>query len=361
MKILGLMSGSSLDGLDLALCQFSPEGKTYSYELLYAITIDYSEKLKLLLHVDQDLSARDLKLLDFSLANVWSEMILNIEELNLDEIDVIASHGHTLLHEPENGISIQIGNGGIISALTTKPVISDFRIQDVALGGQGTPLVPIAEKLLFNGYDAYLNLGGIANMSFIGDRMTAFDVSPCNQVLNYLSKLKGLDFDKGGTLSRMGTMNVQLYDQLMNSEYFHLEGQKSLDNQWIQSHFIPMVMNGDGLVEDRMYTFVQVLVAQLKKAIECQNLHPEFSVFVTGGGAHNTFLMDMLIKSLENISVSVVIPDKEIIDFKESILMSFLAYLRLNGKNNTLSEVTGATVDTLGGAIYDVHSKLKYD
>ncbi len=360
-KILGLMSGSSLDGLDLAVCQFSPKGKSYTYKLLFTKTVQYNEQLKGVLKVDDQLSARDLKLLDYSLANVWSEIMLSLDGFDIDEIDLIASHGHTLLHEPHNGITIQIGNGGVISALTKKPVVSDFRIQDVALGGQGTPLVPIAEQLLFAGYDAYLNLGGIANISFVFPQMKAFDVSPCNQMLNHLAKLKGMDFDRDGALSRMGKLNRGLYEHLMALEYFNLEGSKSLDNQWIQTEVIPKLMLGSSTIEDRLFTVSKVIVDQIKKAIQSQNLHTSYRVFVTGGGAHNMFFIELLEKSLKEISVTLVLPPKEIIDFKESILMAFLGYLRINGKVNTLSSVTGAHCNTMGGAIYDVHANLEYD
>jgi anhydro-N-acetylmuramic acid kinase len=349
MVIAGVMSGSSLDGLDIAIVEYNSDT---SWDILWTYDRAYSEKWVERLKNYPELSAAKYIALKSDYSKYIGNLLVEAFALYDGEIDFVSFHGHTLMHAPENGITEQIGNGGILAALLGIPSITDFRIQDVTKGGVGTPLAPIVELSLFEGHDYYLNLGGIANITSIGlDGDTqAYDVCPCNQVLNHFSNKVGKVYDEGGSLAREGATNTSLIKYLDTVDYFQLAAPKSLDNNWIVEEFIPNIPSGK--VEDILHTYCNWMATCIATEVEEREIPA--SLMVSGGGAHSIYFMECLKTSLAGKNCNLFIPSKKIIDFKEAILMSLMAYKYLQGEKNVLSSVTGASSDSIGGALYKV-------
>jgi anhydro-N-acetylmuramic acid kinase len=346
--VIGLMSGTSLDGLDIAACKFNFVQGKWSYELLAAETITYSNELVMRLRKANDCSGFELSLLDVDLGKMHGEWVASfIERFDLKP-DLIASHGHTIFHRPELGLTLQIGSAAHITAQTGIQTISNFRTIDVALGGQGAPLVPIGDRLLFSEYDACLNLGGIANISFeeSGKRI-AFDIVPCNMVFNEIALLKGLAYDEGGSIARSGRCIQELFERWNALDFYSKEAPKSLGREYFEEHYIREIGKGL-LLTDIMATAVEHAVYQIAKIIQEHSLK---NVLVTGGGAHNDFLIGKL---REETTSDIVIPDSKSINFKEAIVFAFLGALRIRGEINALSSVTGARIDSVGGFISQI-------
>lgn len=348
-KVIGAMSGSSLDGIDLSLCHFKITSDGLSWELIKSDCVPFDESLQNKLTKGIFQSALDLEQLDVDFCKTLALAVQNF--CNPDEYDILASHGHTLYHKPDKDMTIQIGNGGRLSSYLMHDVISDFRVQDVCLDGEGTPLVAIAERDLFDGYDYYLNLGGIANLSISNqDQWQAYDICPCNQVLNFLANKKGYAFDTDGKIAEQGSLNQGFLDQLLTEPYFSKTAPKSLDNNWIKSEWIPKVETSQLNVEDKMCTYVHLIAKTINDQIpeDAQNS----KLLLSGGGGKNLFLVKILKELLEKKSVSLIIPEEEIINFKEAILMAYLGFLRMQESTNILSEVTGARSNVSAGALY---------
>jgi anhydro-N-acetylmuramic acid kinase len=346
MSVLGVMSGTSLDGLDLALCEFAPEGKRYTFAIRHARTIAYTDDWKKRLTDVKNASAEDFFALHAAYGKfIADEALVFFKTIKLTP-HVISSHGHTVFHRPGLGFSTQIGCGATIAAHTTLTTVCDFRSLDVASGGQGAPLVPVGDKLLFGEREACLNIGGIANISFdkAGERV-AYDVGVANMLLNYLAEQTGAAYDKGGELARSGSVDGGLLTQLNGLDYYSQEGARSIGREWFEQNIKPLV-DKTARVEDRLATSVehiaQVIAAELNK-------HKIKSVLITGGGVFNTFLITRL---RTKTNCELIIPTDEIVNFKEALIFAFLGYLRLNEKVNTLSSVTGASHDSIGGAVY---------
>lgn len=346
MLVIGLMSGTSLDGLDIALCEFEAHDNTFNYSILQAKTINYSQQWKEKLTNVKNTSAEQYFKLNAEYGKFVAENI-NVFLKGLVEIpDAIASHGHTIFHQPQFGFSSQIGCGATIAAHTGFTTVCDFRSLDVANGGQGAPLVPIGDKLLFGKHDACLNIGGIANISFNdknGNRI-AYDICEANMLLNYLAEKTGKDYDKGGELATSGNINTELLNKLNCLSYYSQTGARSIGREWFENTILPLIENNGIDIKDLLATSTEH-IAQ----IIANDLTDKKNVLVTGGGAFNSFLMER-IKS--KTSCEIIIPDAETINFKEALIFAFLGYLRLNEKVNTLSSVTGAKSDSIGGAVY---------
>lgn len=349
MVIAGVMSGSSLDGLDIAIVEYNSNN---SWDLLWTYDQAYSEEWVERLKNYQELSAVKYITLKSDYSKYISNLLLEAFALFKGKIDYVSFHGHTLMHLPDKGITEQIGNGGILAARLGISTITDFRIQDVIKGGVGTPLAPLVELNLFKGYDYYLNLGGIANITSIkseGD-ISAYDVCPCNQVLNYFSNKVGKAYDDSGSLARKGAKDTALINFLDTVSYFQLDPPKSLDNNWIMEEFVPKIPSGN--VEDILHTYCNWMAKCI--ADEVAEIKESTSLMVSGGGAHNVYFMECLQISLAKKNCNLFIPSKKIIDYKEAILMSLMAYKYLQGEKNVLSSVTGASSDSIGGALYKV-------
>ena len=348
---LGLMSGTSLDGLDMALCRFTKrEDGTWHYTILKCATADLGDDLRRRLATADTLSGLDLMRLDRDFATFSAQQVNRFLEGCSTRPDFIASHGHTIFHQPDKGLTVQIGSGAVIATLTGITTVCDFRTTDVALGGQGAPLVPIGDKLLFGSYEACLNLGGFSNISFdINGQRKAFDISPCNMLLNRLAQKMGLPFDKDGMNGRDGYIFRPLLNRLNQLPFYQEEGAKSLGKEWFDAEIWPLFEQSGLCVTDQLRTAVEHITTQITNVL---NHHKIKSVLVTGGGAKNLFLMDRI--RLFAPDTMVVIPQENIVDFKEAILFAFLGLLRLNGEANCLASVTGANTDNCGGAVYYV-------
>lgn len=343
---LGIMSGTSLDGLDLALCKFHRQNQQWQYEIIGTRSIDYAATMKQKLKNADKLSAREYFFLNNEFANFIADSVNAFLKAYPVKPDLIASHGHTVFHQPEFNLTVQLGNGAVIAAKTGITTICDFRTTDVALCGQGAPLVPIGDKLLFTQFDACLNLGGISNISYnVGNKRIAYDISVCNMALNEIVQTIGLTFDKDGDLARQGKSIFQLKEQLSNLSYYSQKPPKSLGREWFESYFLPLLKPHLSSVNDLLFTVNEHIATQI-----ASTFHDDWNkVLVTGGGAKNKFLIETI---QQFSSVPLHLPDEETIDFKESIIFAFLGVLRFCKEVNCLKEVTGASSDCCGGAIY---------
>lgn len=337
------MSGTSLDGLDLALCEFKENDSKTDFKILCSQTISYEAVWKERLVSAFDATAEQY----FKLHSLYGEFIGNQITVFLTQhqqtADFIASHGHTVFHRPALGFTTQIGCGATIAATTGIKTICDFRSMDVAHKGQGAPLVPIGDRDLFSNFQSCLNIGGIANISFQQNGQTkAYDICIANMALNYVTELIGKAYDNGGTLAKEGNISTVLLEQLhqLNSN------QQSLGREWFEKLFLPVLEKHSISVNDKLATLVHYIAKQIS---DCLTTHHLQSVLISGGGAYNTFLIDTLKKMYHG---KVEIPNDEIIQFKEALIFAYLGYLRINEKPNALSSVTGAKKDSIGGCVY---------
>lgn len=364
-KAIGLMSGSSLDGLDIAFCEFQIDNKNLiDWKLLKAETIPFSEKWQgRLVHLPQQDALIYAKTHAY-LGHYFGDLVNDFLEKHQVEPDFIASHGHTIFHYPNKRMTAQIGDGAALAASTGYPVIADFRTQDIALDGEGTPLAPTADKFLFQGYDFYMNIGGIANISCNANgKMIAFDIGGANQVLNGLAQLADMEFDDDGQLAATGEIENVLLNELNNIPYFAHPYPKSLDNQWVFNNLLKKYLEYEAPVENRLRTACEQLAIQtvlsIEQIIQKEALEKDqYQMLVTGGGVLNSFLMENIRTACnEKIDLEIVIPEKEVIEFKEAALMALLGVLRVENIPNCMASVTGAKRDTIGGAIYQGFKK----
>ncbi len=350
-NIISLMSGTSLDGIDIAFVRITKNANNeWDFKLLNAETVAYSDELKENLQQSTAISAPALFQLDKVLGQTMGEAInqfIEKNQISRTEVQIIASHGHTVFHQPEKGFTVQIGCGSSIALKTGISVVNDFRTKDVIVGGQGAPLVPIGDFELFKKEaDAFLNIGGITNISFKQDgKIKAFDCSPGNLPLNKLAQNKGLNYDKNGELARSGEINFFLLDLLNALPYYQLDGPKSLGIEWLEQHFYPLI-KFDRDIENNLRTVIEHEVFQIGQIL---NQHAIESVLITGGGAFNKFLIERIQHYYKGI---VKLPAKEVIEFKEAIIFAFLGALYLENLPNCLSEVTGASRDVCGGTFH---------
>jgi len=312
---LGLMSGSSLDGLDIAYCEFSFDGQNWTFKIHQSETFAYDEEWYLLLKQLPQQSKGEMEWANIEYGEL-SAILVNdfMEKYNLKP-ELIASHGHTILHEPTKGYTLQIGDGQTIADNTNIKTICDFRSKDVSLGGQGAPLVPIGDKHLFGDFDFCLNLGGIANISFeeVGE-IKAFDICGANQLLNHLSLQAGKPYDESGRIAQMGKMNIGLFRLLNSDKYFNLASPKSLSNQYVFDNFISLLDNYQCPLEDKLFTTVKHIAFQINETIKN---FPDGRLLISGGGAHNAFLVHALRRETKH---EIVVPHPKIVDFKEALI-----------------------------------------
>jgi anhydro-N-acetylmuramic acid kinase len=342
---LGLMSGTSLDGLDLALCEFQFSDDRYKFEIVRAETIKYDVSWTKKLLTAKDLSEVDLDLLHQEYGNFLGDEVNRFLVEENKTIDFIASHGHTVKHDPANGITVQIGDGSCIANKSGLLVVHDFRSENVAEGGQGAPLVPIGDLKLFSDYPMCLNLGGIANISIQkGNKIEAYDITSCNIGFNHYAKLKGLEFDESGKLGQSGEIHKALFNQLNALNYFKKSPPKSLDASFFYREMLPLIEGYHLDIPSASRTYYEHVAFQISSVIEDKNLE----LLITGGGAYNDFLIDLL---KNKYHVRCKIPNQVLIDFKEALIFAFMGALRLRGENNCLACVTVAKKDQSTGII----------
>lgn len=346
-RVLGLMSGTSLDGIDMALVEFTVQENAYSFSIKYADTLEYSSIWLSELKLAHLLTPKKLAELSAAYGTYLGETVKQyIHQNDLTEIDFISSHGHTIHHQPDKKITVQIGNGPEISKITGLPLVCDFRLQDVLLGGQGAPLVPIGDALLFPEMDACLNLGGFANISYTqkGQRI-AFDICAVNIVLNHLAGRLGLAFDNRGEIARSGKFIPKVFEELNAQPFFALPGPKSLGREWTDAHILPLLNEGHP-TPDLLHTFCEHAAYQI--AHVCIPLKTK-QILATGGGVFNSYLLERMSAQARQ---SFIIPTREIVTHKEAMIFAFLGLLRWLNLPNCLASVTGAPANHSSGRIY---------
>ena len=355
-KVIGLMSGSSLDGVDIAYVELQEQQATqrqgprgWGYSILQAATVPYPEEWRRRLAGATGLSAREYLLLHAEYGRYLGERVLEfIGEGGLEfRVQLISSHGHTAFHDPARRMTAQLGDGAAIAATTRINVVSDLRGVDVALGGQGAPIVPMGERLLLSGYDYFLNLGGIANIS--RDKV-AYDVCPANRVLNALAADAGMEYDAGGALAATGRVDAGLLERLNGLGYYGEGYPKSLANEFGTETVLPLVRQAGLPTADALRTVVEHVVEQVGRAVAVFNSGGK--LLATGGGAHNDFLVGRLRERLGATGVEVVVPDALLVDYKEAVVMALIGVLRWREENNVLASVTGASRDSINGAVW---------
>jgi anhydro-N-acetylmuramic acid kinase len=357
-RAIGLMSGSSLDGLDIAFVEFEETGAKWSYEIKAAECRRYNDEWLEKLQNATTLPAYDYLLLHSAYGKYIGQQVNKfIEEHALEhKVQLIASHGHTTFHAPALGMTAQLGDGAAIAATTQINVVSDLRAMDVAFGGQGAPIVPIGEKLLFADYTLCLNLGGIANLSFkSNDGYVAFDVCAANRVMNMLAKAEGKEYDEDGNLAALGNIDTTLLTKLNSLAYYKQPFPKSLSNSFGTDEVFPIIDASGLSTADKLRTYVEHIVMQISYSIQelsIKNKVRNEKLLVTGGGAFNKFLIARLKQVLSAFDIEVVVPDEMLINYKEALVMALIGVLRWREEYNVLNTVTGASRSSIGGAVW---------
>lgn len=353
-NVIGLMSGTSLDGVDLAHLKFNLHDKKWTFEILESETIGYNDDWINHLKLAVDYSENELEKLNKKYTKLLASIIAAfIAKHQIENLDAVCSHGHTILHQPEKGLTLQIGNLPEISTLIHQTVVCDFRVQDLQKGGQGAPLVPIGDRILFSEYDYCMNLGGFSNVSFEqnGERI-AFDISPVNTVLNYYANQLGLDYDDKGQISRTGKVNEKLLNELNALDYYQQKFPKSLGFEFVKEIVLPMIESYKISIEDKLRTFTEHAAVQTALALDCFETRNDKNgrILITGGGAYNDFIIERI--QLYLPKMEIVIPSAKILEYKEALIFAFLGVLKLRGEINVLKSVTGAKMDHSSGIIY---------
>jgi len=347
-KVLGVMSGTSLDGVDIAWIHFT-KGAHWEFKILKAETIAYTNSWKDKLSTALNISPIELMELDEEYTNYLAGLISKfILKNKIEELDAVCSHGHTIKHEPENGLTLQIGNLPHLAEIVEETIICDFRVQDVALGGQGAPLVPIGDELLFSQYTYCLNLGGFANISSSKEgKRIAYDICAVNTVLNFYAEKLGSEYDEGGKIARSGKFNSALNKQLEALPFYDLTFPKSLGIEWVKNSILPILKSFEEDIPSIMHTYCHHIASEIVKNIKND---PEVELLVTGGGAFNNFLMELV---QQKTAAKIFSPTSEIINFKEALIFGFLGVLKLRDEVNVLSSVTGAEHDHCAGLVFE--------
>lgn len=347
-NIIGVMSGTSLDGVDLTHVHFSIVENNWQFNILECETIPYQENWVDTLKIATGFSQEQLEKLNQDYTALLGNIIADfITRHKIENIDAVCSHGHTILHQPQNGFTLQIGNLPEIAAIINQKVVCDFRVQDVKLGGQGAPLVPIGDRILFSEYDYCLNLGGFSNVSFEeNNTRIAFDISPVNTVLNFYANQLGFDYDDEGKISKSGNLHPELFNQLNALDFYQKSYPKSLGFEFVKEIIFPLIESFQISIEDKMCTFTEHIAYQIGMALHIRH----GKLLITGGGAYNKFLINRIQFHLPEMQI--IIPESKILEFKEALIFALLGVLKLRGEVNVLSSVTGAERDHSSGVVY---------
>lgn len=347
-NVIGVMSGTSLDGVDLAHIYFEIKNDKWTYEIVECETISYANEM--ILKLKNGIHYRETELSELNneytnlLGNIISEFIT---KNNISNLDAVCSHGHTILHQPENGFTLQIGNLTEIAKITNQKVVCNFRVQDVLFGGQGAPLVPIGDKILFSEFDYCLNLGGFSNISFEeNNERIAFDISPVNTVLNFYANTFGLEYDDKGKISATGNLNSELFDELNQLEFYKKTFPKSLGFEFVQEIILPILENYPISAENKMRTFTEHIAFQIGKIIQDKT----GKLLITGGGVYNDFLIGRIKNHLPK--TEIIIPNEKTIQYKEALIFALLGVLKLRNEINVLASVTGAKQNHSSGEVF---------
>lgn len=347
-SVIGIMSGSSLDGVDLALCRFIKTA-SWSFSVVRTGVVPYPEEWKQKLSHATSMTGQELAHTHAQYGHYLGMLVKDFIRQGSERVDFISSHGHTVFHQPAKGFTLQIGDGAAIAAETNLSVVCDFRTTDVALGGQGAPLVPVGDRLLFGDYDFCLNIGGIANISAeVNGQRIAYDICPANQLLNGLAARLGFEYDKDGEQARTGNINQALLEKLNDFPYYGKTFPKSLGNENVAEYFFSVLDESQVNLQDKLCTCTEHIAHQVAEAVNGENSTVK-SVLVTGGGAFNKFLIELLGEKTHH---RIILPSTEIIKFKEALVFAFLGVLRMREEVNVLKSVTGARHDNVSGTVY---------
>jgi anhydro-N-acetylmuramic acid kinase len=348
-NVIGVMSGTSLDGVDLAHIQFQIKDSKWTFQILECETISYDSNWITSLKAAVDYSENQLLELNKNYTQLLASIMADfIKKHAIENLDAICSHGHTILHQPQNGFTLQIGNLPEIAKLTRQKVVCDFRVQDVQLGGQGAPLVPIGDRILFSEYDYCMNLGGFSNVSFEeNNTRIAFDISAVNTVLNFYANQLGLDYDDKGQISRTGNCNVDLLNELNALDFYKKKHPKSLGFEFVKEVILPLMERYPISIEDKLHTYIEHIAIQIALALPKK----KGNMLTTGGGAYNDYLIERIHFHLPEMDV--IIPSKKILEFKEALIFALLGVLKMRDEVNALQSVTGAKYDHSSGVIYN--------
>lgn len=351
-KVIGLMSGSSLDGIDIAYVNFSHDNKRWFFQILEAGNVPYPAYWKEQLSEAFNKTKEELSDLD----KEYGRYLGNVTKRFIDKYELepklIASHGHTIFHRPEEGFTLQIGDGQEIANATGIMTINDFRSEDVSKGGQGAPLVPIGDRHLFADYPICLNIGGIANVSYeMNEKRIAYDICMANQLLNYLANKLGYDYDKNGQFAKRGNINKVLFEILNDNEYYKHDAPKSLGREFFENVQHKVIDESSLPVYDLLATATEHIAYQIAKSVDVID---KSKMLVTGGGAKNDFLIERICALSKH---EIIVPDVMITDYKEALIFAFLGVLKMEGKINVLSSVTGASSDSSSGKIYQIENQ----
>lgn len=345
---IGLMSGSSLDGLDIAYVKFEQNATSWDFEIIHADCLSYPPTLLHQLKTATQLPSKELFLIHTQLGHLFGNAVRNFMLAHqIEKVDFVASHGHTIFHEPAKMMTCQIGDGAAIAISSGLRTISDLRSSDIAAGGQGAPIVPMGDRLLFPTFDAWLNIGGIANISIrdsLSEGVVAYDIAAANQVLNYYAHRLGKEFDDGGKIAQSATIHDELASALNSLDYYLLPPPKSLDNGFSSGVVVPLIETFAIADCDKLATYTHHLALQIAK-----QLPQGMQVLATGGGALNTYLLSLI---QQYTTAVITLPSIQTVQYKEALIMAFLGLLRLLEKENVLSSVTGARKNTVNGAVY---------
>lgn len=344
--VIGVMSGTSLDGIDLAYCLFRSGGELFEFEIQACETVPYDDSWKERLIKLPSGDAATYALTHVEYGHYLGRLVKTFIKKYKLQAGFVASHGHTIFHQPDKGFTSQIGDGAALAAECGLPVICDFRSTDVAYGGQGAPLVPIGDELLFGDYDYCLNLGGFGNISFKknGQRL-AFDICPVNIILNQLAGRAGLTYDQDGRLAAGGKIIPGLLCELNELPYYHRQPPKSLGREWLEKEFLPLLQDPGLQTGDLLRTVTEHIAMQISSCLPVAGGR----MIITGGGAFNKFLISRI---RDLCPVEIIIPDEKIINYKEALIFALLGTLRMQRKPNCLPSVTGAVKAAIGGAVY---------
>lgn len=372
-NVIGLMSGTSLDGLDIAFCRFTVDNSVWTYEIVCAQTIAYPENWKQTILSLEKTDALTFQQVHADYGHYLGGLVSEFIMRNNIKADFVASHGHTIFHQPDKKLTVQIGAGSAIASKCNLPVVCDFRTLDVALGGQGAPLVPIGDKMLFPEYDFCLNLGGFANVSYdlpspsgegsslpagqagLRSRI-AYDICPVNIVMNTIAEKKGKPFDENGAMAKEGMLSGYLLNEFNQLGFYKMipDSPKSLGKEWVIKNINPLIEQYEISDEDLLRTFCEHIAFQIGKSLKNKPkglpAGEVGKILVTGGGAYNTFLIECIQQHTEH---QLVIPDKKTIEYKEALIFAFLGVLRTRNEVNCLKSVTGASRDNCGGTVYN--------
>lgn len=356
-RAIGLMSGSSLDGLDIAFVHLQENAGKWSFNIEYADCYSYTPEWKNKLQSSIDLNALNYLILDAEYGHYLGKQVnAFINKYQLDyKVQLIASHGHTTFHLPSKQLTAQLGNGAAIAAETGIAVVNNLRALDVALGGEGAPIVPVGDKLLFGDYQYCLNIGGIANISAEkNENYISFDICAANRVLNMLAEKLGKDYDNEGSIARHGSINKTLLQQLNQLEYYSKPYPKSLANSFGVNIVFPLLQASSQKTEDLLATYTEHIAEQIKHSIEIAGRKPDSKskLLATGGGALNVFLIERLQHKLTDLNIEVVVPEEKVVLYKEALIMALIGVLRWREEYNVLSTVTGALRNSINGAVW---------